>query len=75
LLRMLGALHTIGSLTADPNRRRTLREQVQWITEVAERTIESPHDRARFEQRLTQVRNALNTEPVLGDHPQRGGSR
>ena len=75
LLRMLGALHTIGSLTTDPHRRRTLREQVQWITEVAERTIESPHDRARFEQRLTQVRNALNTEPVLGDHPRRGGSR
>jgi uncharacterized membrane protein len=74
-LRMLGALHTIGSLTADPHRRRTLREQVQWITEVAERTIESPHDRARFEQRLTQVRNALNTEPVLGDHPRRDGSR
>ncbi len=75
LLRMLGALHTIGSLTDDPNRRRTLREQVQWITEVAERTIESPHDRARFEQRLTQVRNALNTEPVLMDHPRSGGSR
>ena len=76
LLRMLGALHLIGSLTADPNRRRTLREQVQWITtEVAERTIESPHDCVRFEQRLTQVRNALNTEPVLGDHPRRGGSR
>ena len=72
LLRMLGALHTIGSLTTDPYRRRTLQEQVQWITEVAERTIEFPHDRTRFEQRLTQVRTALSTEPVLGDHPQRG---
>lgn len=75
LLRMLGALHTIGSLTASPSRRRTLREHVQWITETGERTIESPHDRARFEQRVTQVRNALNTEPGLGDHPQSGGSR
>lgn len=75
LLRMLGAIHTIDSLTADPHRRRTLREQVQWITEAAERTIESPHDRARFEQRLTQVRKAFDTEPVLGAHPRRGGSR
>ena len=59
MLRMLGALQTIGSLTASPSRRRPLREHVQWITEAAERTIESPHDRARFEQRLTQVRNAF----------------
>ena len=65
LLRMLGALHTIGSLTADPNRRCTLREQVQWITEVAERTLESSHDRARFEHHLARVRAALESEPVL----------
>jgi uncharacterized membrane protein len=45
--RMLGALQTIASLTASPSRRRALREQVQWIAELAERTIESPHDRAR----------------------------
>jgi hypothetical protein len=32
---------------------------------LAERTIESPHDRARLESRLAGVREALETEPVL----------
>ena len=41
-----------------------LREQVQWIAELAECTIESPHDRARVESRLARVREALETEPV-----------
>jgi uncharacterized membrane protein len=57
--RMLGALQTIASLTASPRRRRVLREQVQWIAELAERTIESPHDRARVESLLARVREAL----------------
>jgi uncharacterized membrane protein len=57
--RMLGALQTIASLTASPSRRRVLREHVQWIAELAERTIESPHDRARVESRLARVRQAL----------------
>jgi len=57
--RMLGALQTIASLTASPSRRRVLREHVQWIAELAERTIESPHDRARVESRLARVREAL----------------
>lgn len=61
MLRMLGALATIASLTTNPNRRRVLREQVQWITELAERTIESPHDRERFENRLARVREELET--------------
>ena len=65
MLRMLGALQTIASLTASPSRRQVLREQVEWIAELAERTIESPHDRARFESRLARVREALETEPVL----------
>jgi uncharacterized membrane protein len=65
MLRMLGGLQTIASLTANPRRRQALRDQVQWIAELAERTIESPHDRARFESRLAHVRNALETEPVL----------
>lgn len=64
MLRMLGALQTIASLTASPSRRRTLRQQVQWITELAKRTIESPHDWARFESRLACVREALDTVPV-----------
>jgi uncharacterized membrane protein len=54
MLRMLGALQTIASLTTSPSRRRAIREQVQSIAELAERTIESPYDRARFESRLAQ---------------------
>jgi len=60
LLRMLGALQTIASLTASPSRRQALGDQAQWIAELAERTIESPHDRARFESRLARVRKALD---------------
>ncbi|GHA19774.1 DUF2254 domain-containing protein [Oceanisphaera arctica] len=59
MLRMLGALQTIGSLTTNPSRRRALCEEAQWIAELADRTIESPHDRERFESRLANVREAL----------------
>jgi len=52
MLRMLGALQTIASLTASPSRRQALGDQAKWIAELAERTIESPHDRARFDIRL-----------------------
>ena len=61
MLRMLGGLQTIAGLTSSPNRRRVLREQVERIAELAERTIESPHDRARFESRLFRVREAIET--------------
>ena len=60
--RMLGALQTIGSLTTNQSRRRAVREQMQWIADLAERTIESPYDRARFESRLASVREALEDE-------------
>jgi len=65
MLRMLGALQTIASLTDSPGRRRALHQQVESIAELAVRTIESPHDRARFESRLPRVRAALATEPAL----------
>jgi len=65
MLRMLGALQTIISLTASPGRRRVLREEVERIGELAERTIESAYDRTRFESRLARVREAFDTEPVL----------
>lgn len=61
LIRMLGALQTIASRTHSPSRIQTLRDQVEWIAEVADRTIKSPHDRTRFEDRLAQVRKALGT--------------
>jgi len=64
IARMLGALHTIGSLTTDQRRRQALHEHVQWIAELADRTIESTHDRARIERRLMHVREALEAEPA-----------
>ncbi|MBU1979237.1 MAG: DUF2254 domain-containing protein, partial [Gammaproteobacteria bacterium] len=65
MARMLGAIDTIGSLTTDQRRRQALDEQVQWIAELADRTIESTHDRARIERRLMEVREALVSEPAL----------
>ncbi len=59
MLRMLGALQTIASPTANPARRQVLREQMECIADLAIRTIPSPHDRARFESRLARVRSAL----------------
>ena len=64
MARMLGALETIGSLTGSPRRRRALREHVQWIAEMADRTIESAHDRARIERRLMHVREVLESGPA-----------
>jgi len=61
MLRMLGALQTIASLADNQSRRRVLLEQVECIAELGARTIESPHDRAYFERRLGQVREALKT--------------
>lgn len=65
MLRILGALQTIAGLTAGPGRRWALRDQVLWITELAERTLESAHDRERIDKRLARVRDALEAEPVL----------
>lgn len=65
MARMLGALHAIASLTPNPRCRQALYEQVQWIAELAERTIESSHDRARIERRLMLVRVALKAESAL----------
>lgn len=70
MLRMLGALQTIASLTDSPSRRRVLREQMGWIAEVAERTIKSLPDQTRFENRLARVREALETAPI-STHKQR----
>jgi uncharacterized membrane protein len=65
MARMLGALHTIGSLTTDQRRRQALHEQVQWIAELADRSIVSTHDRARIKRRMIHVREALEAEPAL----------
>jgi uncharacterized membrane protein len=63
MLRMLGALQTIASLTNSQSRRRVLREQAECVAELAGRSIESPFDRARFENRLAGLRAALGTQP------------
>jgi uncharacterized membrane protein len=62
---MLDAFQTLAGLTAGPHRRRALRAQVQWIAELAERTVESAHDRARIDTRLAHVREALEVDPAL----------
>lgn len=72
MIHMLGALQTIGSLTGSPSRRRVLREQVEGIADLADRTIESSHDRVRFESRMARVRETLETKPT--DLPPSGQS-
>lgn len=62
MLQMLRAAQTIANLTDNPSRRRVLREHVEYIAEMAERSIESPHDQTRFKTRLSQVREALETK-------------
>jgi hypothetical protein len=62
---MLGAIDTIASLTVSPSHLRALDEQVQWIAELADRSIESTHDRAQIERRRLQVREALVSETAL----------
>jgi uncharacterized membrane protein len=59
MLRILGALDTIAAVTASPGRRQALHDQVRWISELAERTLESGHDRARIDTRLAHVCEAL----------------
>jgi uncharacterized membrane protein len=62
--RMLDSIETLAGLTTSPHRRQALRDQMQWIAELAGRTVESPHDRARLEAPLMRVRKALETGPV-----------
>lgn len=62
--RMLGSLDVIARQTNSPCRRLALGEQVQRIAELAARTIDSAHDRARLEARLLCVRKALDARPV-----------
>ncbi len=63
LSRMLNAFQTLAGLATSPQRRLALREQVQWIAELAERTLESAHDRARINAQLAHVREKLEAEP------------
>ncbi len=62
--QILGALQTLASLTASPRRRLVLGEQADWIAELAERSVESAHDRARIDTRLARMRKVLEAEPA-----------
>jgi hypothetical protein len=61
---MLGALQTIGSLTASPSGRQALREQVLWLAELADRTVESYNDRLKIDARLRRVYETLEAAPA-----------
>ncbi len=65
LAHMLGALHTIGSLTTKPGHLRALNEQLQYIDELVGRCIKARHDRERLEKRLSEVRKTLKTQSAL----------
>jgi len=71
LLRMLGALQTIASLTENPGRRQVLREHADHLAETSARTLESPRDQAQFEQRLFHVRVALEKASSTGSEKPR----
>ena len=60
LLQMLSGLQTIAGVTASRSRRRALGEQLERIAEVAERTIESPHEQRRIQNCLARTREALD---------------
>ncbi|MBW6510293.1 MAG: DUF2254 domain-containing protein [Desulfuromonadales bacterium] len=62
LVRMLGALDTISSLTIRPGHLRAIDEQLQCIDELVNRCIESSYDRARLERRLAAVRKTLKAQ-------------
>jgi uncharacterized membrane protein len=65
MARMLSALETLIDLTVNSRRRRAIRDQVQWLAELAGRTIESKHERERIAKRLIDVREALEAQLAL----------
>jgi len=67
ILRMLDSLQILAGLKANPHRPLALREQVQLIAEMAERTVKSIHDHDRINTRLAQVNKIFETDPVLGE--------
>jgi uncharacterized membrane protein len=68
--RMLDALHTIAGQTTDPGRRRAVDDQLQWIAELAERTIRSPCDRTLFASKLAQLHETLEKEAIISTDKQ-----
>jgi uncharacterized membrane protein len=65
MARMLGAIDTIASLAVSPGHLRALDEQVQYIADLADRSIESSHDRDQLARRLSEVREMLEAQSAL----------
>jgi uncharacterized membrane protein len=72
LVRMLGALDTIGRMTIRPSHLRALDKQLLCIAELTDRCIESSHDRARLERRLSKVHETLEAQSALSSGEVKG---
>lgn len=59
-LRILEALKILADQASGPRRRRALFEQMQQIAELATRSVDSTHDRAKIEAHLMRLRIILN---------------
>jgi hypothetical protein len=66
MAHMLGALETIVTLTAGHDRRQTLHEQAQWISELAHRSLDSARNRAAIGIRLASLSATLEEKPQEG---------
>jgi uncharacterized membrane protein len=64
MARIISALDSIASLIDSPSRRQALYEQMQWIAELAERTIDSPHDLRYIKRRLMPLRETLEADAL-----------
>lgn len=72
LVRILGALDTIGSMTIRLSHLRAIDKQLQCIAELTDRCIQSSHDRARLERRLSKVRETLEAQSALSSGEVKG---
>ncbi|MFO7541247.1 MAG: DUF2254 domain-containing protein [Thiobacillus sp.] len=72
MARMLNAIDTIASLTVSRSHRQELKEQVQRIAELADRSIACTHDRAQIKRRMIHVREALEAKPALCAREEKG---
>jgi len=67
MLRILSGIETIAGLTTRANHSQILLEQTQGIAELAKRTIQSTHDRERFQRRLERAYKILETKRLLNN--------
>ncbi len=72
MARMLNSIDTIASLTVSRSHRQELKEQVQRIAELADRSIACTHDRAQIKRRMIHVREALEAKPALCAREEKG---